>query len=342
MEILCKRFPFMIKRVLNNLNDKSLTTSKESCWEIYEFLENERFYWKRIINKNYLKNYKKFQGFEESWKEVIYKTPFNVVKQLASAVQSFCKSYELEELTPLQIAVTKGSLEICEYFMSKMQDINAEDHFGWKLLHWAALGGNLDNFKLIFEKVDDKNPRGEISMRWNQCRKEEENYSYFEVKKGDGIYKATLLYIAAAYGNAEICKFIMDNGTYENFEGSREVTPLTIATVNGHFEVCKLIIGRIAHKNPAFSNGRTLLHLAAANGKKDVYRLIMEEVENKNPPDQNGSTPLHEAAYEGHLDVCKLIVDNIDNKNPKNNYGETPKYLADDQNYKEISQLFQN
>ena len=211
MEVLCKRFPFMIKRVLNNLNDNSLTSSKASCREINEFLESERFYWKRIINKNLLKNYQKFQGFEELWKEVIQKTPFNVVKQLAIAVQSFCKSYELEELTPLQIAVTKGSLEICEYFMSKMQDINAEDHFGWKLLHWAALGGNLDVFKFIFEKVDDKNPRGEISMHWNQGR-EEENCTYFEVSKGGGLYKPSLLHIAAAYGNTEICKFIMDNG----------------------------------------------------------------------------------------------------------------------------------
>ena len=79
MEILSKRFPLAGELVLSNLDDQSLTTIKESSRDINEFLGNGRFFWIRIIRK-YIKN---FEGFEESWKEVINKTPVDIVKQLS-------------------------------------------------------------------------------------------------------------------------------------------------------------------------------------------------------------------------------------------------------------------
>ena len=85
MDMLCKRFPLVKKKVLNNLDDQSLTRSKEVNRGIAESLEDERFYWIRIIKK-YAGN---FEGHEESWKEVIYKTPVDIIKQLAIAVKQF-------------------------------------------------------------------------------------------------------------------------------------------------------------------------------------------------------------------------------------------------------------
>ena len=76
MDVFCKRFPHVIKTVLKNLDNKSLSRTKRASKEICEFLDNERFYWVRIINK-YSDN---FEGFEESWKEDIYKTPIEIVE----------------------------------------------------------------------------------------------------------------------------------------------------------------------------------------------------------------------------------------------------------------------
>ena len=85
MDVIIKRFPFLNYMVLKNLDDQSLMKSKQANRKIARFLENERFYMIRILKK-YSKNY---EGLEESWKEVIYRAPINVIKQLAIATNNF-------------------------------------------------------------------------------------------------------------------------------------------------------------------------------------------------------------------------------------------------------------
>ena len=116
MDMLCKRFPLVKQKVLNNLDDQSLTKSREASRDIAESLEDERFYWIRIIKK-YVGNFKRH---EESWKEVIYKTPINIIKELAIAVQLFFKAYwhENMKMAPLHIGVENGSLQLCQYIIS--------------------------------------------------------------------------------------------------------------------------------------------------------------------------------------------------------------------------------
>ena len=120
MDILCKRFPLVVVRVLNNLDDQSLTRSKEASREIAECLDNEKFYWIRIIKK-YNGN---FEGHEKSWKEVLHKTPVDVVKQLAVAVQQFFESHSFKKLAPLHIAAEKGSMQLCRHIISKTKDLS--------------------------------------------------------------------------------------------------------------------------------------------------------------------------------------------------------------------------
>ena len=78
-DIIRQRFPLVNRMVLYNLDNQSLTKSQEANRGIAEFLDNEKFYWIRIIKK-YAGN---FEGFEESWKEVIRRTPLDIVKQFA-------------------------------------------------------------------------------------------------------------------------------------------------------------------------------------------------------------------------------------------------------------------
>ena len=105
MEYLSKRFPLATQTVLNNLDDQSLTQIKEASREIEGFLNNERFYWIRIIRKH-IKN---FKGFEESWNEAIRKMPVDFIKQLAIAVQKFFQSHFFVELAPWINQVTTST-----------------------------------------------------------------------------------------------------------------------------------------------------------------------------------------------------------------------------------------
>ena len=107
LECLCIRFPLVGERILNNLDGQSLANIKKASPDLAKYLENERFYWIRIIKK-YTKNFKEF---EESWKEVINKTPVDVLKQLGIAVQKCFKSYHFvlwHQLAPIDIALMKG------------------------------------------------------------------------------------------------------------------------------------------------------------------------------------------------------------------------------------------
>ena len=117
MEIICKRFPHVGKLVLNILDDQSLARSKEASQEMSKFLVKERFFWIRIIKK-IVKN---FKGFEESWNEVLVKTPFDVIKQLAVTLVEFSNSYPTEytKVSPLHIAAIKGSVVTVAEFHSE-------------------------------------------------------------------------------------------------------------------------------------------------------------------------------------------------------------------------------
>ena len=85
MDVISKRFPLVNKMLLKNLDNQSLARSKEINGRLNKFLENERFYWIRILMK-YKRN---FEEFEESWNHVIENAPIAILQQLALAVQEY-------------------------------------------------------------------------------------------------------------------------------------------------------------------------------------------------------------------------------------------------------------
>ena len=108
---LCKRFPFVGQRILNNLNDPTLAKFRKSSRGMAEFLDNERFYWIRALKK-YSKN---LEGYEDSWKEIFDKTPLDVTKQLIADAQNFFKLYPNSKVTPLHVAADQSTLQIFRY-----------------------------------------------------------------------------------------------------------------------------------------------------------------------------------------------------------------------------------
>ena len=85
METICKRFPHLAQLIFDQLDDQSLNNCKEISEEILEYLENERFFWIRII-KHYQS---KLKDFPKLWKPVIDKTPTEIVKEIGIAVSQF-------------------------------------------------------------------------------------------------------------------------------------------------------------------------------------------------------------------------------------------------------------
>ena len=114
LNIICRRFPHVSQRILKNLDDQTLKRSNEVSREVVKVLDNERFYWIRII-KSYIEM---FKGKKEFWNEVITKIPLNVVKPLALALIQFCSLHSLIA-NPIFIVAANGNIQLYEYVLKK-------------------------------------------------------------------------------------------------------------------------------------------------------------------------------------------------------------------------------
>ena len=86
-ENLFVRFPAINKKILNRLDDQSLTKFKEASRQLFPIIDKERTFWIRSL-KNYNEN---FERFLDSWKKVINKTPTEIIKDLAISMNQFHK-----------------------------------------------------------------------------------------------------------------------------------------------------------------------------------------------------------------------------------------------------------
>ena len=96
MEIIFQRFPLLGEKISNNIDDESLVKLKESSQESSKLLEQERFFWIRII-KHYKDN---LQAFKENWMKIMDKTPIAFVKELAVVTQKFFKVNDICFISP--------------------------------------------------------------------------------------------------------------------------------------------------------------------------------------------------------------------------------------------------
>ena len=188
MEIIFKRFPLIRQRVFRYLDNQSLTRIIEAKRGFAEFLKIERFFWIRIIKK-YDRN---FEGVEDSWKEVLHRTPIDVIKQLALAVEKFFNSYSSEhQVSPLHIVAKKGTLNLFQYVITKVTDKNPKGYLAFMY----------ENMKLI-----------DGIWIWGQ-------HSYSKA--------LTPFHMTAMDGKVELCRFIMDNTDDCNPKsGTDDITPL--------------------------------------------------------------------------------------------------------------------
>ena len=155
MEELSNRFPHLASNILNEINDESLFNCKESSREMNSFIVSEKFFWIRII-QNYRGN---FVEFKESWKKTINKSSVDFVMELSQATYRFFtkKSSRFEkQWHPLFIVGDQECLQLFKCIFEKVDDKNPKGYRGLSVLHLAAQEGCLNICKFILENVDDK------------------------------------------------------------------------------------------------------------------------------------------------------------------------------------------
>ena len=340
MDELRQRFPLMVQKILNRVDNDTLINFKEAGRNNDAFLENERFYWIRMIQ-----GYNGLIGeLQEVWKKVVRKTPVEIIKELAVAVYKFPQTIfrnlrcdqpitpldfvqKLEkQWHPLFIGAACGSVNLCNHIIHKTDvkepriilrtplglraSILLINHKNWisgeitPLVFAAVILGDTNVFKFLLEKAEDKNPKMVKNSDW------------------------TLLHFFVETGQMEMCRLMVEkieDKQPQNIDGS---TPYHIAATIGHVELCRLLMEYHTDKNPKDFCDRTPFDLAASKGHLEVCRLFMDTCVDENHMDDGIRSPLKMAAWNDHLELCKILVEYLMNKNPRDHIGQTSFHSA--------------
>ena len=308
MEQLCQRFPLIGQKIINQVDNETLTNFKDGGRYTNDFLKKERFYWIRII-----KRYNCLTGdLQEVWKKVISKTPVEIVEELAVEVHRFYTTMSrMLEWHPLFIGAASSSVKLCKHIMQKTGVVKdpmlfVQDMFGYRKitpLVTAADMGGVDVFTFLLEKAEDKNPIIATHFNW------------------------TLLHRLAKQGKSEMCRLVVEKVVNKNPVDNNGTTPYHIAAINNNVELCRSLMEHLMDKNPRNCDDDTPLHLAAFAGSLEVCRLLIETCVDKNHMDDVLRIPLHEAAWHGHVEVVGLFMANIVNKHIADNKGQEKPHL---------------
>lgn len=125
------------------------------------------------------------------------------------------------------------------------------------------------------------------------------------------------LHDAAAQGDVESVRLLLEHGDDPNLMDKRKQTPLHLAARNGHVEAARLLLDNGADPNVGKKIIRpfpTALHLAAEYGQAEVATLLLERGADPNAHAAygvwTGRVPLQVAAKHENLDVAYVLLKN--------------------------------
>ena len=146
----------------------------------------------------------------------------------------------------------------------------------------------------------------------------------------------TLLHFAAAHGNHEAVRCLLEVGANKDPADRHWCTPLHFAALNGGHKVVQSLLEAGADKDLADVHWRTPLHHAAENGHHEVVRSLLEAGADKDLADEDWCTPLHVAAGYGHAEVVQILLEAGAAKDLADVYWYTPLHHAAENGHHEV------
>ncbi|XP_021701891.1 serine/threonine-protein phosphatase 6 regulatory ankyrin repeat subunit B isoform X2 [Aedes aegypti] len=195
--------------------------------------------------------------------------------------------FDNEGRSALHLAAEHGYLQVCDALITNKAFINSKSRVGRTALHLAAMNGYTELVKFL---IRDHNAVVDILT----------------------LRKQTPLHLAAASGQMNVCKLLLELGA--NIDATDDVgqKPIHVAAQNNYSEVAKLFLQQHPNLVMATSkDGNTCAHIAAMQGSVKVIEELMKFDRNGVISTRNkltDSTPLQLAAEGGHADVVKVLV----------------------------------
>jgi ankyrin repeat protein len=148
-----------------------------------------------------------------------------------------------------------------------------------------------------------------------------------EVRDGDGM---TPLFLAAAFGQAEIVRLLLDGGADMHAANRFGAMPFHQAAYAGHRRIVEMLLERGEKVDVKDGDDRTALHLTAWKNRQEIALLLIEKGARVDTGDSagRGATPLHYAAALGSADVARTLLEHCANIDAMAMEGATPLHMA--------------
>ena len=271
----------------------------------------------------------------DEWQTFLKKSRKGEISEIAQAVKCLSDNVTPIDVTPLQCAAMFGNCKILkkwlktiEYLPSEMDHQYKKDH----PLEFAAKYGQLEAYKLIVGKFEDKNPQDSKGLTPLHQAAAKGHYHICQwilnnVKNNhprDNIFDETPLEKAASNGHVAICQLIMDeskNDVLNDVPNDAYTKALGAAAQQGHSKGFEPIIGDIKkRKSFEYLIGsyvlRNAIYLAIRSGHLEVFESIICEIKKVKSFEyvihSQKFEALHCAVIHGHLKICQSIIENWD------------------------------
>ena len=153
--------------------------------------------------------------------------------------------------------------------------------------------------------------------------------------KDDG---TTALHSAATMGHAEVVRVLVEEGSWVEATGNSGATPLMMAASMGHIGAVKALLDGGANPDTVHNYGKsTALHFAAEVGRDDVVQELCKRGANVEARKVTGGTALHSAADANQPGTVKVLVEDCEaDVNRLLMKDTTPLYLAAQRGFTEV------
>ncbi|KAM0544534.1 hypothetical protein ACHAPJ_011751 [Fusarium lateritium] len=202
------------------------------------------------------------------------------------------------ERTPLWWAVFRGLETIVEVLLQHGVDPEIQDNYGQTPLLCAAQFG----YSAIVKQLLGRNANIE--------RKGTEHHM-------------TALSWAAANGNTETVKVLLELGADPDSEDRNGRTPLAWAALQGHSSLVKLLLQTGVRPDSKDHKGRTPLSIACVKGDETIVRSLLQYDVDIEQTDKEGRTPLSCAIQKRHENILEVLLSH-GAKSKVHNPGQTP------------------
>ncbi len=200
--------------------------------------------------------------------------------------------------SPLTIAASKGKTAAVEFLISEGANYNEKMNLGYTALHHAAMSGQIETLKQLFEFYPDRN-------------------DIFEGAE-DGNW--TPIKLAALYGFTPIAEYLIDCGDNINVEYKQDWKLIHLASQetinentdieNDHAGFVRYLLDSGVDVNIKMASGSTPLHIAAIHNAITVAEILISHPDiDINMPDNTGQSVLLIAASKGNDDIIRKLLD---------------------------------